>query len=684
MDNSTLGQISQGIIDQQQQQAAQNTRNTSDAILSGPSLQAELSKQLQQPDQNAAPQQPSAPQPAKNSGDGGNWFTHLLPTAGSVLGSIAGTLLDPVTAGLGTIGGGAAGSALGKGIENLVEGKGINLGDEASAAGEGALGGVVGGIGGAALGKVASMAGKTAADGIANVASKEAADKAVEEAQAIRNTWGGIPAGLLKTNNLADTQDLAKAIGIDHNSPQAFVETGNHANDVLNELINSSLQKTGGVDTNGLTDILKNAINQKAGTLGSLEPVALKKGLIGPNGSPASKLYGQLQGELGGLFNSKAADPLALREATSRIGGLLADAKPGIAANGAKDPVQVATHGVLGDVYSQLKNLLYNRPEVINEIKNASGGLSAEDVGGNQLLADHLNSAINAAQHPQDIIDQLSGFTRMGVLGKAGLESAQNPATAAALNAAKQEVPELSTVAPAIKVEKPSPVQMITKALGAVGNGGKTSQVAVKLDDMLNQTAKFVPENAPGSVTNAGLLGRIAGGVAATSPNFSQQAGDSSAVANLPAPHSTGNIMADIMNSQSAAALPAKMAIIDSMYRGVGDNTNYLSDPTVAQSLGTVQGVQSAEAQLNDYIKTLNAAGGAQGMGGGLLSELSGVLTGGNAHAAHIQQQQLEATLERTLGHPVNLPGLTSTQSAANSILGQIQSQLGSYGGNSY
>jgi hypothetical protein len=104
----------------------------------------------------------------------------------------------------------------------------------------------------------------------------------------------------------------------------------------------------------------------------------------------------------------------------------------------------------------------------------------------------------------------------------------------------------------------------------------------------------------------------------------------------------------------------------------------------VQSSLGTVQGVQSAESQLNDYIKTLNAAGGAQGMGGGLLAELSGALTGGNAHAVKAQQQQLEATLQQALGHSVNLPGLTSTQSAANGILGQIQSQLGSYGGGSY
>jgi hypothetical protein len=87
----------------------------------------------------------------------GNWFTHLLPTIGSVAIPALGALLAPETGGLSLIaaaGLSGLGAAGGKLAENATEGK--DLGDGVVGEGiMGAAGGAAGGVAGKFLGKAA-------------------------------------------------------------------------------------------------------------------------------------------------------------------------------------------------------------------------------------------------------------------------------------------------------------------------------------------------------------------------------------------------------------------------------------------------------------------------------------------------------------------------------------------------
>jgi hypothetical protein len=138
--------------------------------------------------------------------------------------------------------------------------------------------------------------------------------------------------------------------------------------------------------------------------------------------------------------------------------------------------------------------------------------------------------------------------------------------------------------------------------------------------------------------------------------------------------------LSDIMHSTNEGSLGAKAALLNMMFGALG--ADHTGDASIIKDYaGHQQDVQNSDAQLNSYIHALNAAGGGQGMIPGLLAQLGGAITGGPAHAAELQRAQLEASLARTLGHPISLPGLTSTTGSANSILGQLGTQLQTAGG---
>src|SRR5882724_10972922 len=95
-----------------------------------------LSSLKSQQDQPAQPvRQKQAAQPKKK----GNFFTNLLPTAGSILGGVVGSIAAP---GVGTAAGGATGGILGKKLQDMLTGNHSSLGSYGAEAGYGALGGI--------------------------------------------------------------------------------------------------------------------------------------------------------------------------------------------------------------------------------------------------------------------------------------------------------------------------------------------------------------------------------------------------------------------------------------------------------------------------------------------------------------------------------------------------------------
>jgi hypothetical protein len=167
----------------------------------------------------------------KPASHGGNWFTHLLPTIGSLALPALGALLAPETGGLSLIASAGltgAGAAGGKAAENAAEGKGV--GD--NVLGEGVMagaGGLVGGLAGKAFGKASEALGSRAR-GITQAAEETAAGKAAQEgemaaAQATRNNFGGIKPGVQASNNLEGNQALLKEWGLDHTNPEIMQQS---------------------------------------------------------------------------------------------------------------------------------------------------------------------------------------------------------------------------------------------------------------------------------------------------------------------------------------------------------------------------------------------------------------------------------------------------------------------------
>jgi hypothetical protein len=453
------------------------------------------------PDQSTLSQIPQAPQSSQPQ-DNENWFQKLLPTIGSVGLPLLGAALAPETGGLSLLASTAlagAGGALGKGAEDLSAGKDLNAGDLLSSGAESAGGNLLGAGIGKAIGGIGGVISNVGEKGLANEGAVNAAEQVANDAQTTRNVFGGVKPSVLKANNLSDTQDLAREVGADPNAPQDFVNTSNNANDIYNGIINNVLAKNGGVDTTGMNDIFKNAIGKNAGTLGGTDPVALARGRIGLSNTPGAKLYQQLQDLSAGISNKAEADPNDVRSMISQVGALAADAKPGVSAvTGAVDPTQKATYNTLNDIYGQLKGSLYNRPGVQEDIASLKGNIQPEDVGGNPQLAQHINDAISNAGSHQDILDELSKFTQMGNLGKAALTESQNTASAAALNAAKQGLPDTGNPAGATSTAGDfasslnHPIAKLTGAALNIGaKGGAGGKAAVNLGSTLGRIAPF-------------------------------------------------------------------------------------------------------------------------------------------------------------------------------------------------
>lgn len=618
---------------------------------------------------------------APQNGRTPSWIEKLLPTIGGTLGSIGGAFIPGLgQIGVGEAAGGAAGSAVGQGLENLLTGKKSDGSDIAGSAVEGGIGGVGGKLLGGVVGGAGKLLSNTGGKAIESAAGKAAANEAVNTAQATKNTFAGIKPSFLKANDLSGTQELAGKLGIDANSPQALAQTGNSANDILNDTVNGVLSKNGGVDTNGLNDLFRNAIGKNAGTLGGVQPVALAKGRMGLPNTPGSKLYQQLQDLSAGLSNRAEADPTELRSMISKVGALAADAKPGISATtGAVDPTQKAMYNTLNDIYGQLKNTLYNRPGVSKDISEMVGGIKPEDVGGNELLANHLNEAISGAQNPQDLLDHLSKFTGMSKIGNAAMESANNPATAAAVNAAKQEAAKLegtsldsmgNPISDVAANAKHPIVSAVGHAMNVVGNGGAGSQGAVKIGDTLQ---RFAP-----------ALGAAGAQTAANSPSTQGAAGANTAVGQggivQPSQGSQGGL-SDILNNQSPGAQILKMDLINAMHPMVGQTSTGLTAGDQAEA-SNLQKVSSAQSELANLTNLLNQSGGAQGPVGGFLSNLGAQFTGGPAAQYGKQAEQLTSQLNQLLGTNVQAPSMMMNQQTANDVLGQLQQALISQGSN--
>lgn len=621
----------------------------------------------------AAQDQPQPVQPVHH----GNWLSHLLPTGGALAGGAGGAALGTmILPGIGTVAGGILGAALGSGdakaAENAIEHQNLGQG-VGSAALEGGAGQALGMGAGAVLGKGAELLGK----GAANLAGKQAATSAAQEAiDTAANTYKDVSPQLQKAYNASDSLAHAKAMGFDV-APESLVKLSNTSNDVLNDALNKAINSAGPVDLSHYPQLVKDAIAKESGTLGSYEPTALSRGRLGPSNTAASKLLGQLE-NLGAGVAKTTSDPNELRTLTTKLGQLAQDAKPSVtAATGAVDPEQRAIYNVINEVRGNVKDALYNRPEVNEALKGVQANVTANpEMGITPELANHLNTTIAKAgqgdKPAQALLDEISRNINIGNLGQAGQDVGQIVTSTGAKARAAAEAgiqPEGASN---------SPLDMLT---GLPSSHGGVLSTAVKGAAHAAQNPAIL--NTLSRIGNlSAKLAPAAGVAAATAPNLGAS----------PLPTAGSGTMENNMNN-TAAVLPGQIPQGGSSYQDLINamEAQAVLAPSMGGGASSFLGAVAPQLQKNALVgQELSAlpqsfanAGGAQGEGG-ILSRISGLIPGTAAHTYQQQQAGAAQALASALGISPQaaaglLPQLMQSQQTAGlnqGILGSLSGQL--------
>lgn len=620
---------------------------------------------------NLSPPDSAPPSEPKSSG---NWFTHLLPTIGSVAAPILGALLAPETGGLSLLaaaGLSGAGAAAGKAGENAVEGKGV--GD--NVVGEG----VMGATGGAAGGVASKFLGK-AAGGLAGRAKKIAGEKATQTAaedgiETAANTYKDISPQLQKAFNMKDSLAHVKNVGYEVADPSNLVHVGETSNDILNDVLNRALANSGPVDLGHYPQIIKDALTKdKGGTLGSFEKVALARGRMGYANTPAAKLLQQLE-DLGAGVAKTGSDPNELRTLTTKLGALAQDAKPTVAAaTGAVDPKQRAAYNVINDVRSQVKDALYKRPEVGGVLKREVGNLVADPkLNITPELASHLNDVITKGGSAQDLLNEISKNINIKRLGEEGKKVGQ---IVTSTGAKARAAAEAGLGNPGLD-EHPllEAAGTVSPHVGTVGNVINFGKHAISNPAILNTLSRI---GAMGE-----KLAPAAGSIAATSPNMQadpvavQPGGAGYGIASGGTNGTMGGNMNDAMAPDSLSAILAQ-------YMRMGTVDPYLLSSTspVVQALAPqVQKNKLALSAIHSIPESFANAGGAQGTGG-IMSRISGLIPGTAAHTYNAQRQAAAAQLAQAMGiSPEQAMGLLPEVMQNQGTAGMTQGILSNMGG---
>jgi hypothetical protein len=616
---------------------------------------------------------------ASNGGGagGGNWFTHLLPTIGGVVGGIGGGLL---TAGLGgEVAGGAGGSALGKALENSLEGKKVIQGNDLTAGAEGTIGSGVGGVASKVIGKGASLLGNTAENMIAKDATQTASKDAIDTAA---NTYKDVNPKLQANLGAKDSIEHVTNMGYDP-SPANLTHVSNTSNDILNDSLNKALADAGPVDTSNYTQMVKDALAKEGGTLGSFMPTALARGRLGPANTPAAKLLTQLE-NLGQGVAKTNSDPNEIRTLTTKLGQLAEDARPTpTAATGAIDPAQRSAYNAISDVRNQLKDALYNRPEINDAITKMEGNiLPDEGMNITPQLADHLNGIIsgagkNGGTGAQDLLSAISNNINVGKLGQEGQKVGQivTSTGAQARAAAEAGLPTGATTASGNPVLDTAANFMGGPHAGILTTAVKGAVHAAQNPAILSTLSRF---GALGS-----KLAPAAATAVATSPNLAADPTGQPGTAN-----GTMGVTMNNTNGMTAGGTvdPTSLQGILAQYMHMGTVDPYLLSSTspVIQALAPqVQKQQLLGSELNTLPSSYANAGGAQGLGG-ILSHVTGLVPGTAANTYEHQSQAVAQQLAATLGISPQaamslVPSLMQNGQSAgltSGILGSMQGQL--------
>lgn len=619
-------------------------------------VQANAASSVQQPQPQAQPQSTQQPQ---QQGGGGNWFTHLLPTAGGILGGIVGGAADVGSLGLlapviNPITGAAVGGALGQAGENAASGKNPLSSNDLTSGLESGVGELAGGVAGKVLGKGADLLASKA--GAITDASKAAADSASDDQAALdkiaatKNNYGGIKPGVQSSNNLQGNMDLLDSYGVDSTDPQAM-QNSSKGGLFINNIDENALQAGSPIKTSDL-------ISSKDITTASPEEqqALVNAGIITPEGRlPAT------------------VTPVQANKFAQDLNGQMRSMQ-GLADNAFKNGDVVnynAANGQLKDLtdkYNAVQKLA-STPEVDATI--AARTITPEEKAGlveqyGQSQADAIEKSVNEAQTHADLVKAKLPYAQMNTLSKQALSDMKAPATARGVARGKMGLDD-GTAEP----ERQTPG--ITHAI-ASGNG--------KVVPTVLHLAKNASTN-PTLLNTLSRMGALTAKVAPTAGVIAANAGNMGA-APVAVTGQQGGTMGAVMQPQQNPLDQLYQTLLTQYNAGgdIGANAGSLTS-ALAGLAPQVQKQNLVAGELSAIPGQFANAGGAQGTGG-ILSRISGLIPGTAANNYQNDQTGAAQALAAQLGISPQaamglLPQLMNNQATAGQntgVLSQLTGQL--------
>lgn len=621
----------------------------------------------------------------------GNWLERLLPTAGSVLGGIAGAFIPGLgETGVGEVGGATAGSALGQQLENALTG---SKGSTAVSALEGGLGQVAGmgiakGIGAAsgALGKVATK-GATAADdaaytapfkGIENTAvakqndlngtaqlmqslGVEGTPQAWQQAASVGTGRQGLGAMTGALDNIVADSGQLPSDGIIGRVNAAFQNAGidptqdKDASIVLKNLNNGISQGTTDVSGNPITGALRGTGAptglDEAGNI--TEPEGFTPSSQGPRGGNQVSGTAPYNPSLAKISTSEQVDGTSLMKTLQDLDGQIAPYHNPNVQLTVQDASKLQG---LQNAKAEIENTLYG-----NGIDKAVANYTVDDAtakqildaaGGNQQLADYITNGINNAKSGSELRAAQAPLVRASKLGvAANFQSAgQLPGTL------EGQMTQMIDKATGELI--PQPVQQAASLLhpgaGLVAKGANA--IGTKGAGLGSNLLDKVPDKVVTLLAQLGAHAPSLGSQPTTGVNMT-----------------TGDNSMNPFQTQAAAS-PGLGS--DLILASLGGNSGLES--ALAGQVQRSQQANAGSSLLQGAEGAYGAAGGGQGLGSGLLAQISSYIPGTAAYQYHQQMGAVATAISKATGIDPNsvlamLPSLMAGQQGAQQDFGSLQ-----------
>ncbi len=617
-------------------------------------------------------QQTQVPTVSAQTPDTGNWFTHMLPTIGSIAAPIIGGL---ATGGTGLLAGAAlsgAGGAAGQALQNALEGK-----DVGNNLVESGLTNAAGGLAGGLLGKIGS---KFAANAISPVAGN-VADKLIS-GQAVKGTLDTNAANLLRTKFGITDISQAKKIADIATGTKGAINQGT-LRTVANAADNGAV-----ADLSNLSSVGKNLVSENAmqltptsvkqisekiqqSLIDSVHPESVTK-IPGKGGNIVTNI------DNGALANALPENALKISKTYSK----LAES----AKNAAYDKFGNVVNADQAAKYNVFKGLANHANEQAFASSPVTLANKAEIIAGLEPIKSINPTSYNA------LVKQVSE-AKIG----SDLRSIQAPLVNASKAVGATEKIASQTGAKATDI-LPMGAGAGGFMLGGPGGGLAGYAAGKVLESKPTQTAAASLlnklSNAAGSSTAQKViptLSRIGASTAVNAPTMGagpvSTAGQpqlGGTMQGTPVPGVSGMVAtqptaAQTPYDQLVSAMQAQSILAPTM-AGQSGATNFLQG--IAPQL---QAKQTLGGMLGNMQTAYGNAGGAQGLGGAF-SMLSSLVPGTAANTYQQQQQAVAAQLANSMGITKEealamLPQLMQNSQEANQRMGGLQSVLSSLAG---